>query len=227
MDETSKYIMGKEIDLLINYPKTKRDPLKRAQEKTEHDREIARKFEKDFFDGERKHGYGGFSYNSRFWQPVIPTFKNYWNLDSSSSVLDVGCAKGFMLYDFYKLNPNLDLHGIDISKYAIDHSVPKIKHKLQVANATKLPYDDNFFDLVIAINTIHNLDKDECGIALKEISRVSKKNAFVTVDAFNNEDEKKRMYAWNLTAKTIMSIENWKKFFSDKKYNGDYFWFIP
>ena len=79
-----------------------------------------------------------------------------------------------------------------------------------------MPFEDNFFDLVIAINTIHNLDKDECGIALKEISRVSKKNAFVTVDAFNNEDEKKRMYAWNLTAKTIMSIENWKKFFSDK-----------
>ena len=95
--------MGKEIDLLINYPKTKRDPLKRAQEKTEHDREIARKFEKDFFDGDRKNGYGGFSYNSKFWQPVIPTFRNYWNLDSSSSVLDVGCAKGFMLYDLKKI----------------------------------------------------------------------------------------------------------------------------
>ncbi len=81
--------------------------------------------------------------------------------------------------------------------------------------------------MVIAINTIHNLDRDECEMALKEISRVSKKNAFITVDAFSNEDEKKRMYAWNLTAKTIMSIEDWKKFFSDTKYNGDYFWFIP
>ena len=132
-----------------------------------------------------------------------------------------------MLYDFYKLNPKLDLHGIDISKYAIDNSVPEIKNKLQVANATKLPYEDNFFDLVIAINTIHNLDKHECEIALKEISRVSKKNSFITVDAFNNDDEKKRMYAWNLTAKTIMSVKDWRKFFSDSKYNGDFFWFIP
>ena len=219
--------MGNEIDLLAKYPKAKRDLTQRLESKTEKVRSVARKFDKEFFDGERKFGYGGFSYNSRYWSEVVKDFSNYYNLNDGSRILDVGCAKGFMLYDFYKLNSNLDLHGIDISKYAIDNSVPEIKDKLQVANATKLPYEDNFFDLVIAINTIHNLDKDECGIALKEISRVSKKNAFVTVDAFNNEDEKKRMYAWNLTAKTIMSIENWKKFFSDKKYSGDYFWFIP
>jgi len=219
--------MGNEIDLLAKYPKAKRDLTQRLESKTEEVRSVARKFDKEFFDGERKFGYGGFSYNSRYWSEVVKDFSNYYNLNDGSRILDVGCAKGFMLYDFYKLNSNLDLHGIDISKYAIDNSVPEIKDKLQVANATKLPYEDNSFDLVIAINTIHNLDKDECGIALKEISRVSKKNSFITVDAFNNEDEKKRMYAWNLTAKTIMSIENWKKFFSDKKYNGDYFWFIP
>ena len=219
--------MGRLIDLLEKYPKTIRNTNDRSMTKTDHHRKIARKFDKEFFDGERKFGYGGFSYNSRYWSEVVKDFSNYYNLNDNSRILDVGCAKGFMLYDFYKLNSSLDLHGIDISKYAIDNSVPEIKDKLQVANATKLPYEDNFFDLVIAINTIHNLDKDECGTALKEISRVSKKNAFLTVDAFNNEEEKKRMYAWNLTAKTIMSVENWKKFFSDKKYNGDYFWFIP
>ena len=219
--------MGNEIDLLVKYPKAKRDLTQRLESKTEEVRSVARKFDKDFFDGERKFGYGGFSYNPRYWSEVVKDFSNYYNLNDESKILDVGCAKGFMLYDFYKLNPNLDLHGIDISKYAIDNSVPEIKNKLQVANATKLPYEDNFFDLVIAINTVHNLDKDECEIALKEISRVSKKNAFITVDAFNNEDEKKRVYAWNLTAKTIMSIKDWKKFFSDSKYNGDFFWFIP
>ena len=219
--------MGNEIDLLVKYPKAKRDLTQRLESKTEEVRSVARKFDKDFFDGERKFGYGGFSYNPRYWSEVVKDFSNYYNLNDESKILDVGCAKGFMLYDFYKLNPNLDLHGIDISKYAIDNSVPEIKNKLQVANATKLPYEDNFFDLVIAINTIHNLDMDECEIALKEISRVSKKNAFITVDAFNNEDEKKRMYTWNLTAKTILSTKDWKKFFSDSKYNGDYFWFIP
>jgi ubiquinone/menaquinone biosynthesis C-methylase UbiE len=219
--------MGNEIDLLAKYPRTKRDLTQRLESKTEEVRLVARKFDKDFFDGERKFGYGGFSYNPRYWSEVVKDFSNYYNLNDESKILDVGCAKGFMLYDFYKLNPQLDLHGVDVSKYAIDNSVSEIKNKLQVANATKLPYEDNFFDLVISINTIHNLNKDECKIALKEISRVSKKNAFITVDAFNNEEEKKRMYAWNLTAKTIMSIEDWKKFFLDSKYNGDFFWFIP
>ena len=219
--------MGKEIDLLSKYPKAKRDLTKRLESKTEEVRSVARRFDKDFFDGERKFGYGGFSYNPQYWSEVVKDFSDHYNLNDDSKILDVGCAKGFMLYDFYKLNPNLDLHGIDISKYAIDHSVPKIKHKLQVANATKLPYDDNFFDLVIAINTVHNLDKTECATALKEISRVSKKNVFLTVDAYRNNDEKQRMYAWNLTAKTIMSVDEWTKFFDQNNYDGDYFWFIP
>ena len=83
-----------------------------------------------------------------------------------------------MLFDFYKLNSNFDLYGIDISKYAIDNSLPEVKNNLQVANAVKLPFKDNFFDLVISINTIHNLEKEDCAIALKEISRVSKKKRF-------------------------------------------------
>lgn len=219
--------MGKEIDLLKNYPKAKRDLTQRLESKTEEVRSVARKFDKEFFDGERKFGYGGFSYNPKYWSGVVKDFIDYYNLVDGSKILDVGCAKGFMLYDFYKQNPNLDLYGIDISKYAIDNSVPEIKYKLKVANATNLPYEDNYFDLVISINTVHNLDKIECAKALREITRVSKKNAFLTVDAFNNEDEKKRMYAWNLTAKTIMSVDEWIKFFDQKNYDGDYFWFIP
>ena len=219
--------MGKEIDLLKNYPKAKRDLSKRLESKTEEVRSVARKFDKEFFDGERKFGYGGFSYNSKYWSEVVRDFIDYYNLDDGSKILDVGCAKGFMIYDFFRLNPNLDLHGIDISKYAIENSVTEINHKLQVANATNLPYEDNFFDLVIAINTIHNLDKAECATALKEISRVSKNNAFLTVDAYRNNEEKQRMYAWNLTAKTIMSVEEWIKFFDQNNYDGDYFWFIP
>ena len=219
--------MGKEIDLLKNYPKAKRDLTKRLENKTEEVRSVARKFDKEFFDGERKFGYGGFSYNSKYWSEVVKDFIDYYNLDDGSKILDVGCAKGFMLYDLFKLNSNLDLHGVDISKYAIENSVTEINHKLQVANATNLPYEDNFFDLVIAINTIHNLDKAECATALKEISRVSKNNAFLTVDAYRNNEEKQRMYAWNLTAKTIMSVEEWIKFFDQNNYDGDYFWFTP
>ncbi len=227
MDEAFKNIMGREIDLLINYPKTKRDPLKRALEKTEQDRKIARKFGKEFFDGERKHGYGGFSYNPRFWQPVIPTFKQYWNLNYNSKILDVGCGKGFMLYDLIKAIPGIQVKGIDISEYAIQNSIEEVKDKLIVGNANELPFEDNSFDIVISINTIHNLEIEECGKALREIQRVSKKNSFITVDAFRDDREKELMYAWNLTAKTIMSVEDWINFFHKNGYNGDYFWFIP
>lgn len=219
--------MGKEIDLLINYPKSKRDPLKRLQKKSPYDQKIARKFGKEFFDGERKYGYGGYKYNPKFWKPVIPTFKNFWNIKENNSILDVGCGKGFMLYDFRNIIPQINVRGIDISEYAIENSLPEIKDCLSVANAINLPFENNSFDFVISINTIHNLEIDECAKALKEISRVSRVGSFITVDAYRNEEEKELMYAWNLTAKTIMSVNDWKNFFKKNGYTGDYYWFIP
>jgi SAM-dependent methyltransferase len=219
--------MGKEIDLLINYPKTKRNVEGRGATKSEEDRFLARQFGKDFFDGDRKNGYGGFNYMPRFWQPVIPTFQKYWGITSESSLLDVGCAKGFMLYDLSLLIPGIMVKGIDISSYAIENAVEEIKSHVSVANATDLPFDDNSFDVVISINTVHNLEKDECAKALQEIERVSKGKSYITVDAYRNEEEKKRMFDWNLTAKTIMSVDEWKLFFEKIGYTGDFYWFIP
>lgn len=219
--------MEKEIDLLKNYPKTNRNYKERGLLKTEEDRIIARRFDKDFFDGDRKNGYGGFYYFSKFWQPVVPDFKNYWSLDHESSLLDVGCGKGFMLFDLKELIPEILIKGIDISAYAIENCKPEMKKHLEVANAKSLPYENNSFDVVVSINTVHNLDLKECGIALKEIERVSKKYSYVVVDAYNNEEEKERMYQWNLTAKTIMSRDEWKLFFKDVGYTGDYYWFTP
>jgi SAM-dependent methyltransferase len=219
--------MGKEIDLLINYPKTKRNVLERGLSKTEEDRLIARKFGKDFFDGDRKNGYGGFNYHPRFWQPVIPTFKEQYDLKRLSKVLDVGCAKGFMLHDMQQLIPGIHVEGIDISSYAVENAIESVKSSLKVADATNLPFEDKSFDLVISINTIHNLVVNELAKALREIERVSKKNSFITVDAYRNDEEKELMYAWNLTAKTIMHVEEWKKFFNEVGYRGDYYWFIP
>ena len=219
--------MGIEIDLLKNYPKPNRDTSKRANEKNEKIREIARKFDYEFFDSERKYGYGGFSYNKRFWGQVIPTFKDYWKLNSSNSILDVGCAKGFMVYDFIDQIPGIQIKGIDISKYAIKNCKPEVEKYLAVANAKNLPFEDNEFDYTISINTIHNLEIDECKKAIKEIERVSKISSFITVDAFNTDEEEKRMYEWNLTAKTIMSVTEWKKMFAELNYSGDYYWFIP
>ena len=219
--------MGKEIDLLVNYPKTKRDLDIRAAAKNAEDRAIARQFGKDFFDGDRKHGYGGFNYQARFWQPVIPTFRDYWGLDANSSVLDVGCAKGFMLHDLAELIPGLSVKGIDLSYYAIINAIEDMRPHVSVANATHLPFPDNSFDVVISINTIHNLEREECGQALREIERVSRGKSFITVDAYRNSEEQARMEAWNLTAKTIMAVDEWVAFFANCGYTGDYYWFIP
>ena len=219
--------MGKEIDLLVNYPKAKRNIQERAAQKTEEDRAVARKFGKDFFDGDRKHGYGGFSYFSRFWQPVIPTFRAHFDLTPKSSLLDVGSAKGFMIHDLAEQIPGIKVKGVDISSYAIENTIEDMKPHVLVANATKLPFPDHSFDVVISVNTIHNLVREECGKALQEIERVSRGRSFITVDAYRNDAEKELMYAWNLTAKTIMHVDEWKKFFAEVGYTGDYYWFMP
>lgn len=219
--------MGKEIDLLVNYPKTKRNLEERAAEKSEADRSIARQFGKDFFDGDRRHGYGGFNYIPKFWQPVVPTFQEYWKLNSQSSLLDVGCGKGFMLHDVKEAIPGISIAGVDIASYAIENAMVDVKPFLKISNAIKLPYPDKSFDVVISINTVHNLERNECAIALQEIERVSRGKSFITVDAYRNDIEKERMYAWNLTAKTIMSVDEWILFFNEVGYTGDYFWFIP
>lgn len=219
--------MGAQVDLLANYPKPKRDLKARLESKTEEDRAIARRFDRDFFDGERKHGYGGFSYNPRFWQPVVPTFAEHFGLKPGDSILDVGCAKGFMLHDFAQLIPGIEVAGIDISQYAIDHAIDDVVDFLQVADAASLPYPDASFDVVISINTVHNLDRAECARALREIERVARRGSFVTVDAYRTDEERERMYAWNLTAKTIMSVDEWIEFFAEAGYTGDYYWFIP
>jgi SAM-dependent methyltransferase len=219
--------IGMEIDLLVNYPKSKRNVEDRGQSKTEEDRRIARKFGEEFFDGDRRQGYGGFNYLSRFWQPVIPTLRQHFGLSAGSSVLDVGCAKGFMMHDMAELVPGITVKGVDISEYAIANAIEDMKPHVQVADARKLPFADNAFDVVISINTIHNLVREECGQALREIQRVSKGRAYITVDAYHTEEEKERMFAWNLTAQTIMHVDEWKAFFEEVGYTGEYYWFIP
>ena len=219
--------LGREIDILVNYPKAKRDLSARLESKSEESRAIGRKFGFDYFDGDRNHGYGGFNYQQRFWQPVIPSIIENYQIDNSSAVLDVGCAKGFFLYDLKQELPRISINGVDISEYAIENAKPEVKEYLQVANATKLPFKEDSFDFVMSINTVHNLNREDCAISLQEIERVSRGNSFITVDAYRNGEEKARMEAWNLTALTMMSVDEWKEFFLEIGYTGDYYWFIP
>lgn len=219
--------MGKEINLMVNYPQSKRNVEGRIERKTEDDKLLARQFGKAFFDGERSHGYGGFYYDPRFWEPVVPTFQEYFNLKSGDSILDIGCAKGFMLYDFSRLIEGINVSGIDISEYAINNAIEPTKPFVKQGNALELPFEDNSFDVVISITTLHNLDKDDCAKALQEVERVARRGSFVTLDAYRNEKEKMRMEAWNLTAKTMMHVDEWQRFFEEVGYSGDFYWFIP
>ena len=219
--------LGQEIDLMIDYPRTKRDVNQRLEEKTEEHRKIARQFGKDFFDGDRNVGYGGFYYNPRFWGPVIPSFQKHWNLKAGDRILDVGCAKGFMLYDMKRLIPGLEVCGVDISEYAIANAHEDVKGFLSVASCDELPFDDNSFDVVISITTVHNMDYAGCIRSFREIERVARRGSFITVDAWKNEEEKKRMEAWNLTAQTVLHTEQWRELFIKAGYTGDYYWFIP
>jgi len=218
--------MKQEINLMEKYPVTKRDLSKRSEERSEEDIKIARKFDKDFFDGDRRHGYGGFNYNPKYWTDVVEVFKNHYNLNKNSRVLDVGCAKGFMVYDMSLCLQNNLVYGIDISEYAIKNCKPEVSDNLFVGEAHEIAFPDKFFDLSISINTVHNYDIFGVKKCLNELNRVSK-NSFITVDAYSNEQEKKNMFDWNLTALTILHKQEWIELFNKENYQGDYHWFTP
>jgi ubiquinone/menaquinone biosynthesis C-methylase UbiE len=218
--------MGQEINLLDLYPKSKRPIDERAKLITEEHRRIARKFDKAFFDGDRLTGYGGYNYHSRFWTDTVRRFRDHYRLAANARVLDVGCGKGFMMYDFKLLMPEIEIRGVDISQYAYDHAKLEMQPVMTVADAKELPFGDKEFDLVIAINTLHNLPIEDCKRALREVERVSRQHSFVMNDAWRNDAERKAMLSWNLTALTYMHVEDWKKLFAEVGYTGDYYWFI-
>lgn len=219
--------MGSEINLLEKYPHARRDVEGRGAEKTEEDRAIARRFGREFFDGDRRTGYGGFLYHPRFWEPVIPMFRDHWQLTAGNSVLDAGCAKGFMLHDLQRLIPGIRVAGIDVSEYAIEHAKEEVRPYLHVADITEMPFEDSSFDVVISINTVHNLDLVGVKQALREIERIKTRGAFITVDAYRNDEQRRRIEAWNLTARTVLHVDEWQTLFREVGYTGDYYWFMP
>jgi len=215
-----------EVNLLDLYPRSKRPIEERGQLITEEHRAAARQFGQQYYDGDRLYGYGGYNYHPRFWTDTVRRFRDYYHLAEDASVLDVGCAKGFVLHDFKLLMPQLTIAGLDISQYAYDRALEDVKPFIRVGNAKELPYSDKSFDLVICINTVHNLPLEECKQALREIQRVTSGNAFVTMDAWRTEEERQRLMKWNLTALTYMHVDDWKKLFAEVGYTGDYYWFI-
>ena len=212
-----------EINLLDSLPKTERKG--RGRPVTPEDREIACRFGKEYFDGPRAQGYGGYVYDGR-WRSVARRLKEYYHLGESCSIADIGCAKGFLLYDLKELMPKARVAGIDISEYACQNSMGSVRPVICAGNAKDLPWPDQSFDLVLSINTLHNLELSECRQALSEIQRVSREYAYVVVDAYRDEGQRQQLMDWILTAKTFMHVEEWKRLFQEARYMGDYYWFL-
>lgn len=215
-----------EINLLDRLPVTKRDPKARALAKTPEDRALAKQFGRDFFDGERRHGYGGYRYDGR-WLPVARRIVEYYQLPANARILDVGAAKGFLMHDFLQVLPGATVRGLDVSAYAKAHAHAGMGSLIDLGSADALPYADKSFDLVVSINSIHNLPLAACKQALREMERVSRAHKFVTIDAWRNEEEHQRLLDWILTAETYMSVDDWLKLFAEIGYTGDAWWFIP
>jgi ubiquinone/menaquinone biosynthesis C-methylase UbiE len=193
---------------------------------TEQDRAIARKFDVEYFDGDRLTGYGGYNYSPRFWTDTVAHIKDFYHLDDNSKILDIGCAKGYMMHDLSLLIPGAEIKGVDVSNYAKENAIESMQDNIVVANANNLPFTDDYFDLVIAINTLHNLPLIDCKQAFREINRVTKNNSFVMNDAWRDAKGKQSMLKWNLTALTYMSCDDWEELFKEVDYKGDYYWFF-
>jgi len=236
-----------EIDLLDRYPKSSRPVEERGRRKlarsgwlseseganTNEDilleqqlLEIVRQFGREYFDVDRLYGYGGYYYDPRFWSETVKRFVEYYKLSANSSILDIGCAKGFLIYDIKRLYPQMVVAGLDISRYAIDQSIKEVSSFIKEGSAKALPYGDNSFDLVVSINTVDHLPLKECKQAIKEIERVKKKHAFIMVNSWRDDEEKERLLKWNITARTVMHVTEWKKLFAEVGYTGDYYWFF-
>lgn len=183
--------------------------------------ELAIKWGYDYWDGSRDTGYGGYQYDGR-WKKVAKKMIDKYSLNENSKILDVGSGKGFILNDFKELLTGIDVYGVDISKYAIENSMNTVKTNCILGNAAKLDFDDNFFDLVISINTLHNLYNFELWDALKEIERVSKKNKFICVESYRNEIEKVNLMYWQLTCRCFYKPNEWEFLFKKVGYTGDY-----
>ncbi len=215
-----------EIDFMnVLHKSTKRNYLDRVND-PEYPKHKAAKLAKswgyEYWDGDRRINYGGYNYIEGRWEKVAKEMIEYYKLPDRPKILDIGCGKGFLLYDFLKCIPNAEIHGIDISEYAISNSKPEIRGKLLVGNATELPWNDNYFDLVISINTFHNLHTYELEKALVEMERVGKEYKYICVESYSNEVQKANLLYWQVTCEAFNTPQEWKWWFKHSKYSGDY-----
>jgi ubiquinone/menaquinone biosynthesis C-methylase UbiE len=212
-----------EIDFISAlHTNTKRNYLERV---CAHDKvacaEKALRWDYDYWDGDRSTGFGGYRYDGR-WRSVAQRMADHYGLRPGARILDVGAGKGFLLYDFGQVVPDAEIAGVDVSRYAIDHSKEEVKAFLTHGSAAQLPYPDRSFDLVYSINTLHNLYVYDLHAALREIERVSRGAKYVVVETYRNEREKVNLMYWQLTCRIFATPQEWAWHFTTAGYTGDH-----
>lgn len=215
----------KQIPLLKSLPKPARDINSRSGPNRAELVAIAKQFGELYFDGPRESGCGGYRYDGR-WLSVAKDLISIYGLTAGMRVLDVGCAKGFLVKDILKVSPDLEVFGLDISEYAITHCDPTVVGRLHLGSADKLPFPDNSFDAVLALNVIQILPLERTIVALQEIERVSTKSSFVQVTSYHTDEQKSRCEFWSLSAQHHHSPAGWLELFLKAGYTGDYDWTI-
>lgn len=213
------------VDFLSTIHKgTKRDYLARVNDSEfpkARAAALAKKWDFDYWDGDRRINYGGYHYDGR-WAKVAKAIADHYRLKPGDKILDVGCGKGFLLYDFTQVVPGIDVWGIDISEYAVKNAKEEVKHRVEVGNANSLTFPGDFFDLVVSINTLHNLYCYDLYEALREIERVGKRHKYICVESYRNEEEKANLLYWQVTCEAFNTPEEWEWWFKHTGYTGDY-----
>ena len=181
----------------------------------------AKKFDVEYWDGDRNTGYGGYNYDGR-WRAVAKTLVDHYGLRPEGRILDIGCGKGFLLYEFTHLVPKVEVRGIDISRYALEHAKPEVRPFLQEGSAVELPFPDRCFDLVVSLNTLHNLYLYDVVRALREIERVGRGPKYIVMDSYRSEQEKVNLLYWQLTCECFFTPAEWEFIFQQAGYSGDY-----
>ena len=203
--------------------RTKRDYVARV---VQHDKatcaEIAKKYGQDYWDGERQYGYGGYKYDGR-WLPIAEAMARHYGLKAGDRILDVCCGKGFLLHEFTRAVPGVEVAGLDISDYAIANAKEEVKSVLRVGNATSLPYPDKSFDFVVSLGGLHNLPIMHLYDAVREVERVGRGNKkYIMVESWRNERERANLLYWQLTCESFHDVKNWEWIYRQCGYHGDW-----
>lgn len=215
--------MGELLNIVTPLHKaTSRDYLGRMIDEKPHCMEVAAQYGDDYWDGERRYGYGGYHYIPGRWTPVAQSLIDRYHLSNSSRMLDVGCGKGFLLYELIKLLPGLQVVGFDVSPYGIQHAPPEVRESLLIREAQDhYPYEDKAFDLVISLGCLHNLRLPHLETAVTEIQRVGKEG-YIMLESYRNNTELFNLQCWALTAQSFLDTEEWRWLYDRLGYTGDY-----